>query len=179
MPTHDPIYDEAPLPEVDAVAGPTLADLMAAAQMPVTVTEPDQLNGDGQMPYVKVDRVPEVALPLEAATLRFLDDARPLEHGPWTPGMLRMLRARTESHDGKATGDDTTTTLSWTAGMFEVLDGEGGRVVGHVAGEAWWRPGEEISTRVGPLLDYSHEAAEQLERSISYLEAGGDPAGPF
>lgn len=163
------IHDEAPPVEIDAVAGPTLADLLAAAQLPVTVTEPDQLNGDGQMPYAKVDRVPEVALPLEAAVLVFLDATRPLEHGPWTPGMLRMMRARTESHSD---------ALSWTAGLFQVLDGEGGRVSGHIAGEAWWMPFHQPSCRVGPLVDYDHEAAEQLERSIAFFEAGGDPTEP-
>lgn len=160
-----------PTPAAETAAGdllPGADDTLRAAGLPFTIVPPEELAGDGQMPYEKTDRVPEVAIPLERAVLDFLDDQQPRDEGPWTPGMLRMMRARSE-----VKADEP----SWTVGLFQVLASEGGPVVGEIVADSWWGPGRSSVTSCGPLLDLHGEASEQLAAAVEGYERGDTPYG--
>lgn len=107
-------------------AGPDALDILqdALATKP-DVTAPEDMEEIPQIPYVKTDRVPEVALPLEAHVLQVLNDLDP-DGEPYTAGRLRMLRGRTIQADLAAV------TVAFAA-LFEVLTREGGTVAGHLA----------------------------------------------
>lgn len=142
---------------------PGLAEMFAASRLPVTRVQPEDLHGDGQMPYAKVNRVPEVALSLEAIVIEALEQR---EDRPVTPGMLRMMRARSEVKAGEP---------SWVVGTFQVLASEGGAVVGHVAAEMWWAPGLRVYDEVSPTYDYDHQASDDLEAAVARYESGQVP----
>jgi hypothetical protein len=110
----DPLEDAPPAGEATALE--VLLDAMRAQP---TITQPEDLNGDGQEPYAKSDRVPEIALPLEAEVCRVLWNRDGTDA---TPGMLRLLRGRGHPDGGGV-----------FAGLFEVLDREGGSAVDHLA----------------------------------------------
>lgn len=154
--------DTAPVEDTSVLPG--LAEMLEAGRLPVTITRAEDLHGDGQMPYAKVNRVPEVALSLEAIVIEALTHG---EDRDVTAGMLRMMRARSEVKAGEP---------SWVVGIFQVLDGEGGRVNGHVAAEMWWAPGARTYDEVSPVYDYDHQAAEDLESAVARYESGWQPA---
>jgi hypothetical protein len=108
-----------PLEDAPPAAEPTALDvLLDAMRAQPTITPAEDLDGEGQMPYVKSDRVPEVALPLEAEVCRVLWDRDGTDA---TPGTLRLVRGRGRQGAGVF------------AGLFEVLDREGGSAVDHLA----------------------------------------------